>query len=545
MDKRTILAIVLSGAILIIYYAFLYKPSEPPAPITSSTAVTPAPGTPVPERPVAPSPMEAPPKEAVTEIKKAPTVLTPVEKPLIRTELTSDSGLPLNWWLLEFFKEPDKKGPNENLLIGTATELPMGLLLYPGQTPLYPRYEVKEAGPDSVTYEAQAGNFQLEQILSFGEQDYAMEVLLRVKNLSEAPQTLAPGIRVSTQQAPKKRKGFLDFQPQGDLVHPVYMMGNSVEREQKVEKLGAYSEQIGDISWVGVEDRYFLRAVLARSTSAQNKAAYGVKGDRVYADFRYAPVTLPGGGQGEYQFTVYLGPKDPTYLNQFAGAQLGKAIDLGWFAIVAQPILLTMKFFNGFLHNWGLAIILLTILIKILLYPLTKKSMGSMKAMQKLQPQLKEIREKYKEDRERLNAETMNLFKRHKVNPMGGCLPMLLQMPIYIALYKVLYNATELYHAPFFWFYRDLSAPDPYYVMPILLGIFMVLQQKLTPTTGDPSQAKMMMIMPVLFSVFMLFLPVGLVLYIFVNTVMTVIQQFMHQRDITILGLLKGKKISL
>ncbi|HEX5032977.1 MAG TPA: membrane protein insertase YidC, partial [bacterium] len=211
----------------------------------------------------------------------------------------------------------------------------------------------------------------------------------------------------------------------------------------------------------------------------------------------------------------------------------------GW---VALPILKLLQLFNAFLHNWGLAIIALTILIKLLLHPLTKKSMASMKAMQNLQPALQKLREKYKDDREKLNVESMELFRRHKVNPMGGCLPMLIQMPIYIALYKVLYNATELYHAPFFGFYHDLSAPDPYYIMPVLLGIFMVLQQKMTPTTVDPAQAKIMMIMPVMFSLFMIFLPLGLVLYIFVNTLLTVVQQYMHQKDISIWGLLKGRR---
>lgn len=164
-----------------------------------------------------------------------------------------------------------------------------------------------------------------------------------------------------------------------------------------------------------------------------------------------------------------------------------------------------------------------------------------MKAMQKIQPKLAEIREKYKDDRERLNTEMMGLFKTHKVNPMGGCLPMLLQMPVYIALYKVLYNAIEIYHAPFFGFYKDLSSPDPYFVLPILLGIFMVLQQKLTPTVQDPAQAKAMMFMPIIFSAFMLFLPVGLVIYIFVNTFMTVVQQYLHQKEIGVLDLLRGK----
>ncbi len=544
MDKRTILAIVLSSAILIFYYGFWYKPPAPaPQPPGPSATVAPVPTTapgPAAAVPTAP-PIETPHRGVATV--KAPLVLSAAETKWVRAELSSLSGLPVHWWLKEFFQKADRKGPNTDLLRGAPPAWPMALLMFPGQNILEPGFSIQSATAEQVSYLAQVGGLELQQTLAFTAGDYAMDVTLRVKNIGESPQNLAPGLRLAIPQAPKRPKKFLDFQPQGDLVHPLYMMGNSVTREQEVEKLGSYQEKVGDVSWAGVEDQYFLRVVIARSLSANNKAAYGVKGDGVFADFSYAAEILPVGAEKEYQFTVYLGPKDPTYLNQFASVQLGKAIDFGWFAVVAQPILWSMKFFNRFLHNWGLSIILLTVIIKILLQPLTKKSMQSMKAMQELQPQLKALREKFGEDRERLNMETMSLFKRHKVNPMGGCLPMLLQMPIYIALYKVLYNATELYHAPFFWFYRDLSAPDPFFIMPVLLGVFMVLQQKLTPTaSADPAQAKMMMIMPVVFSAFMLFLPVGLVLYIFVNTVMTVVQQWMHQKNISIWGMLKARK---
>lgn len=266
------------------------------------------------------------------------------------------------------------------------------------------------------------------------------------------------------------------------------------------------------------------------------------KDGKVFSEFRYATTSLAPGQEKEFHWTLYLGPKDPALLKSYGGAHLEKSIDYGFFGLVAIPILLVMKFFNSILGNWGLAIIALTVCIKLLLHPLTSKSMKSMKSMQELQPQLKKIREKYKNDRERLNAETMGLFRTHKVNPMGGCLPMLLQMPIYIALYKVLYNATELYHAPFFGFYQDLSASDPYFILPILLGVFMLLQQKMTPSMGDATQAKLMYLMPIMFTGFMLFLPVGLVLYIFVNTVMTVVQQWMHRKDISLLDFVRSKK---
>ena len=227
---------------------------------------------------------------------------------------------------------------------------------------------------------------------------------------------------------------------------------------------------------------------------------------------------------------------------QKGGARLDEAIDYGFFGIVAIPLLHLLKFFYQVVHNYGLAIILLTILIKLLLHPINKRSMGSMKAMQNLQPKLKELREKYKNDKQRLNMEMMNLFKLHKVNPMGGCLPMHAQFPIYIALYKVLWNSVELYRAPFFWFYKDLSAPDPYLISPILLGIAMFAQQKLMPAaTMDPAQRKMMMFMPLMFCVFMLFLPSGLTIYILVNTVFSILQQWMVNKGIRMRDVLSGK----
>lgn len=543
MEKRTLLAVVLSAGILLLYYTFWYQPPPPPKPV-AQTAASPAPASgPAAVTPQAQAPtttrMETP---AVPQVEERPILVNNLGNNLVKGELTSKSGFLLNWWLLNFYQEADKKGPNTDLLQGDENNLPMGLLLYPGKGPIYPYYERSSESSDALEYVAQIENLQIQQLVSLGENPYTLEVKLNLKNLASVPQTLNPGIRLATlQKKMEKKGGFLNLS-QPDFISPVYRLGTKVEREKKLKKLGEYQEATGDISWSGLEGRYFLRVVIAGMSSGQNKTAFGKKGGWIFSDFQYSAETLAAGEEKQYSFTLYLGPKDPTYLNNFRNVALGNAIDYGWFAVVARPILISLKFFDSFLKNWGLAIILLTVIIKVLTYPLTRKSMASMKSMQTLQPQLKKLREKFKDDKERLNQETMQLFKTHKVNPMGGCLPMIIQMPIYIALYKVLYNATELYHAPFFWFYRDLSAPDPYFVLPILLGISMFAQQKMTPTTGDPSQAKIMMFMPILFTVFMLFLPVGLVLYIFVNTITTVIQQYMHQHDLTFMGLFKGKK---
>jgi YidC/Oxa1 family membrane protein insertase len=231
----------------------------------------------------------------------------------------------------------------------------------------------------------------------------------------------------------------------------------------------------------------------------------------------------------------YFGPKEIDTLKK-VGHKLETAVDFGWFTVFALPLLWLLKWFNAFVHNYGISIILLTILIKILLYPLTFKSMKSMKDMQKIQPKLNAIREKYKDDKEALNREMMNLMKTHGYNPLSGCLPMFIQMPVFIALYNVLYGAIDLYGQPFFGWIRDLSAKDPYYVTPLLLALMMFLQQKLTPTTTtDPAQQKAMMFMPIVFAFMMLWLPSGLTLYMLVNSIISIIQQMIINKKLGIL----------
>ncbi len=250
-------------------------------------------------------------------------------------------------------------------------------------------------------------------------------------------------------------------------------------------------------------------------------------------------MVIPAGGGVTQSFKIYGGPKEIGALKKVG---LGRAINYGFFSVVAVPILYMLKFFYMIVRNYGVAIILLTIFIKMLLHPITKSSMQSMRKMQLLQPQIKALREKYKGDSQRINVEMMQLFKTNKVNPMGGCLPMVLQIPIYFALYKVLWNSIELYQAPFIWFYHDLSAPDPYFVTPILLGVSFFLQQKLTPNpAADPAQRKLMMFMPVMFSAFLFFLPSGLVIYILINTLFTVLQQWLMNRGLGFRDLLRGQ----
>lgn len=205
------------------------------------------------------------------------------------------------------------------------------------------------------------------------------------------------------------------------------------------------------------------------------------------------------------------------------------------FAVIARPILKLLKLIHEGVPNWGLAIILLTIVVRLIVLPFNIYSYRSMKVMQKLQPEMNRVRERYKDlpadQKLQMNQEIMDLMKKHKANPMGGCLPMLLQLPVFLALYQVLGQSIELYRAPFFLWITDLSSKDSYFVLPVLMGGAMFLNQKMTPTTMDPAQAKIMMWMPLIFSFFMISLPSGLTLYIFVSTLFGIGQQYYFVRD--------------
>jgi YidC/Oxa1 family membrane protein insertase len=251
------------------------------------------------------------------------------------------------------------------------------------------------------------------------------------------------------------------------------------------------------------------------------------------------------GTQKRYEYEVFFGPKSMKVLGGLAH-ELKRAIHFGMFDFIAKPCLWFMNFIYSIIPNYGIAIIVLTVLTKILLWPLGSKSYKSMNEMKRLQPLMAEIREKYKNDKKLMNQELMALYKTYKINPMGGCLPMVLQIPVFFALYRMLYQAIELRHAPFFLWINDLSAPDrlfnfdvsipfmqPPYGIPVLtlvMGATMLLQQKMSPPPGDPTQAKMMMFMPIIFTVIFINFSSGLVLYWLVNNILSIAQQYYIQK---------------
>lgn len=281
----------------------------------------------------------------------------------------------------------------------------------------------------------------------------------------------------------------------------------------------------GTTSWVGYGNRYFASVARNAEPKLNPDAVLSKYLDVAGASLRYPILLRDGAKEVTLRVNYFVGPKEYDLLSKTPGMK--RLIDYGFFSVLAYPLLDLLRFFYRFCHNYGIAIILLTLLVRLLFYPLSLQSSKSMKEMQKLQPRIQELKEKYGEDRERFQREQMALFKTHKVNPFGGCLPILVQIPVFIALYAVLGNSIELFQAPFFGWIHDLSAKDPLYVFPVLMGISMVIQQKITPAVGmDPAQQKMMMIMPLVFSFMMLSLPSGLTVYMFVSTLMGILQQY-------------------
>jgi YidC/Oxa1 family membrane protein insertase len=279
-----------------------------------------------------------------------------------------------------------------------------------------------------------------------------------------------------------------------------------------------------DVQWSSINDKYFLSALI----SVHNSIA-SVELKKNSAGFLESSSTTPGfsvapGQAVTVSHRIFVGPKEIDILKA-QGSSLEQSLDLGWFSVLAKPMLYSLKFFYRYVHNYGLAIIIITVILKIFFFPLTHKSYKSMKGMSKLQPKMAALREKYKNDKDAMNRAVMELYRDHKVNPLGGCLPMVVQIPVFFALYKALMYAIELRHAPFMFWITDLSDKDPYYVTPVIMGISMFFQQKMTPSNMDAMQQKIMLGLPVIFTFMFLNFPSGLVMYWLVNNILTIGQQ--------------------
>jgi YidC/Oxa1 family membrane protein insertase len=322
---------------------------------------------------------------------------------------------------------------------------------------------------------------------------------------------------------PDASKGGMFSGPPLDVEQPVCRAGDDTERFDLASK-DAGEKLPGAVEWIGVDAGYFIAAAHPKEPLGTCVFARGPEQGTGLAAL-YVPVE---GGERRISLIVYGGPKDLDLLRGY-GRAFDTAINYGAmaspFAFFARILLYVMRWLEKVANNWGVAIILLTLLVKVLLYPLTAKSMKSMNEMRKLQPEIEKLKAKFAGDREKLNQATMHLYQQHKVNPLGGCLPMLVQLPIWFALYATLQTSVELYREPFLWM-KDLTRHDPYFILPIAMGLSSFLMQKISPQPADNTQAKMMLyFMPGFFTILMLFVPGGLTLYIFVNNVLSIAQQ--------------------
>ncbi|HSQ80614.1 MAG TPA: membrane protein insertase YidC, partial [Casimicrobiaceae bacterium] len=293
--------------------------------------------------------------------------------------------------------------------------------------------------------------------------------------------------------------------------------------------------QTTDNGWVGMVEHYFVVAWLPPETPKIERRYYTTKLDNgLYtAGVRYAEGTIAPGATGAIRASLYAGPQDQEVLSKLAPG-LNLVVDYGIFTIIAEPLFLLLKFLHKLIGNWGFAIIVMTIMIKSVFYPLNATSARSMAKMKLVAPKMKALQEQYANDKQQLQMKMMELYKQEKINPLGGCLPIVVQIPVFIALYWVLLSAVELRHAPWIGWIQDLSAPDPWFVLPVIYAITAYLQVRLSPTPiSDPVQAKVMQIMPVAFSIMFLFFPSGLVLYWLVNNLLQIAQQWHVNRMLT------------
>lgn len=394
----------------------------------------------------------------------------------------------------------------------------------------------KEEG--QLTLSAEVGNgLSMVRTYSFNNASYLIDLSIKIVNnsgslLQGIPQLGLVNGRFEISNSPAKR--FLFSGPAAYVNNQLHEVKAGDFEEGPLELQGAFD-------WAGYESNYFLCAIVPSENNGKTFTMRGTE-DIAYTQLAGSLDTLQAGMAKEYSYHLFLGPKKLKML-QGIGYNLAKSVNFGWFDVIAKPALWLLNMFNSFFHNYGIAIILVTVLFKAVFWPISQKGMKSMKNMQKLQPKMAKLKEKYKDDPTKMNQEVMSLYKTYKVNPLGGCLPMLLQIPVFFALYKVLLQSIELRHAPFMLWITDLSAPDRLYlgfdipylgglpVLTLLMGASMFLQQKMTPTTADPTQAKIMMFLPIIFTFMFLNFASGLVLYWFVNNLLSILQQVLINRE--------------
>ncbi len=541
---RTILAVVLSFAILFGYQYFFvgFGPQEVPVETTVEATTSPG-GTGSGTTQIVQAPVPA---AAVPQ----PAVLNPDAKDItVETELYTavftENGGALKNLVLRNHKETNAKDSLGMELVNSDDSTGYPLKFSWGsvatQDLLY-----KSSGADvtfvngkaQLVMEADAGGgLIIVRTYTFQQDSYLIDLDVSVQNMSGQP--LQGNAQLHQVNTP--------FQKTGSPADRFLFRGPAsyVNGELSEVKAGDFEEGPvtiqGNVEWAGYGGNYFIRAMVPLDGAGNSYVMQGTE-DLTYTTLSGNLDTLQSGTQKNYQYKIYYGPKKVKLLQEL-GYNLERSVNFGWFDIIARPTLWLLNFFYGFVKNYGIAIIMVTMMFKAVFWPITQKGMKSMKNMQKLQPKMVKLKEKYKDDPTRMNQEVMSLYKTYRVNPLGGCLPMVLQIPVFFALYKVLLQSIELRHAPFMLWISDLSAPDrlwigfdlPYLggipVLTLMMGASMYFQQKLTPTTADPAQAKILQFLPIIFTFMFLNFASGLVLYWFVNNLLSILQQQLINRD--------------
>jgi YidC/Oxa1 family membrane protein insertase len=537
MEKRAILAIGLSVLVFIAFQYIQQKrqgskvPARTAAPIQDHV-VEPEKPPPVPvEKAQAPVSISAEDTEA-----SAQTVV--VENDLYRAVINNRGAVLTSWELRDY-----KTGQNQvfEMIAGSRqgeNRAYPGSMIFqdPALTDLADEqyYQVSTDGaaggggtlsaPVTVILKLKRGDLAIEKRYRFEKDDYIVDLSMTCK----------------TGNKPLEGRFFLgqDIGPEQEhllsssKLEAVYFSGGKVRRESPPKDENEIKKIEGDVRWVGLDMHYFtLIAIPERPLHYFDIQKHPVKAvalDGKEVDRDLLRVTTPMDGSLNYQ--IYLGPKRQSNLNAVKAADIKGVINYGMFSILVHPLLASLRWIYQYVHNYGYAIIILTILLSILLFPFRLKQMISMKKMQSVQPKVKAIQEKYRRykktdpKRTEMNQEIMALYKEHNVNPLGGCLPLILQMPLLFAFYSLLMNSIELRQAPFILWIHDLSVKDPYYVLPIIMGVTMFISQKMTPMTpgADPTQAKMMMLMPVVFTVMFFNVSSGLNLYFLCSNIFQV-----------------------
>ena len=398
-------------------------------------------------------------------------------------------------------------------------------------------------GADSVevrlTAPVAANKVAVTKVLRFNRGSYVIDISYEISNGGETTLDTFSYFQVVRD----------DKAPAGDSAMLPTFTGAAVytdkEKFQKVqfsdiEKGKAAHEKNSTDGWIALIQHYFFSAWLPKNGTPREFYTRLLDGG-LYAVGVILPVgTIAPGKDTRVSVPFYAGPQEPEKLAKLAPG-LDLTVDYGWLTIIAKPLFWLLALFHQWVGNWGVAIILLTIVIKLVFYPLSEASYKSMAKMRILAPKMQRLKEQYGDDRQRMQQAMMELYKTEKINPLGGCLPIVVQIPVFIALYWVLLASVELRHAPFMLWIDDLAAQDPWFVLPILMGISMIIQTRLNPEPPDPVQAKVMKIMPIAFSIFFFFFPAGLVLYWLVNNVLSIAQQWHINRKLERAGLATGR----